>query len=54
MGDVAASRVNAVEPFVSSKKHDQSLKVPQPTREYMRNDVMVYIRYYNLERLHNF
>jgi len=28
------------------------LKVPQPTREHMRNDVTVYMRYYNLERLH--
>ncbi|TMO58792.1 hypothetical protein CWC18_17045 [Pseudoalteromonas aurantia] len=28
------------------------LKVPQPTHEYMRDDVVAYMRYYNLERLH--
>ena len=28
------------------------LKVPQPTLEHMKNDVTVYMRYYNLERLH--
>jgi len=28
------------------------LKVSQPAREHMRNDVTVYMRYYNLERLH--
>ena len=33
-------------------KHDWLLKVPQPTREHMRNDVTVYMRYYNLERLY--
>ncbi len=28
------------------------LKVPQLTREHIRNDVAAYMRYYNLERLH--
>ena len=31
---------------------DWLLKVPQPTREHMNNDVTAYMRYYNLERLH--
>ncbi|WP_156495314.1 IS3 family transposase, partial [Oleiphilus sp. HI0128] len=38
--------------FFGSLKHDWVLKVPQPTREHMRNDVADYMRYYNLERLH--
>lgn len=53
MGDVGACWDNAVvERFFGSLKHDWLLKVPQPTREDMRNDVMAYMRYYNLERLH--
>ena len=36
----------------ASLKHDWLLKVPQLTRAHMRNDVMAYMRYYNLERLH--
>lgn len=53
MGDVGACWDNAVvERFFGSLKHDWLLKVPQPTREYMRNDVTAYMRYYNLERLH--
>ncbi|TMO64192.1 hypothetical protein CWC20_19940 [Pseudoalteromonas aurantia] len=45
--------VNAVdERFFVSLKHDWLLKIPQPTREHMRNDVMAYMRYYNLARLH--
>lgn len=53
MGDVGACWANAVvERFFGSLKHDWLHKVPQPTREYMRNDVTAYIRYYNLERLH--
>lgn len=53
MGDVGACWDNAVvERFFGSLKHDWLLKVPQPTREHMRNDVMAYMRYYNLERLH--
>lgn len=27
------------------------LKVPQPTREHIANNVTAYMRYYNLERL---
>lgn len=41
-----------VERFFGSLKHDWLLKVAQPTREHMRNDVVAYIRYCNLERLH--
>ncbi|MCF6443101.1 IS3 family transposase [Pseudoalteromonas luteoviolacea] len=53
MGDVGACWDNAVvERFFGSLKHDWLLKVPQLTREYMRNDVTAYMRYYNLERLH--
>ncbi|WP_193343318.1 IS3 family transposase [Pseudoalteromonas luteoviolacea] len=53
MGDVGACWDNAVvERFFGSLKHDWLLKIPQPTREHMRNDVMAYMRYYNLERLH--
>ncbi|WP_284242712.1 IS3 family transposase [Thalassotalea insulae] len=53
MGDVGACWDNAVvERFFGSLKHDWLLKVPQPTREHMRNDVTAYMRYYNLERLH--
>ncbi|WP_353517147.1 IS3 family transposase [Thalassotalea sp. SU-HH00458] len=53
MGDVGACWDNAVvERFFGSLKHDWLLKVPQLTRENMRHDVMAYMRYYNLERLH--
>ncbi len=53
MGDVGACWDNAVvERFFGSLKHDWLLKVPQATREHMRNDVTAYMRYYNLERLH--
>lgn len=53
MGDVGACWDNAVvERFFDSLKHDWLLKVPQPTREHMRNDVTEYMRYYNVERLH--
>ena len=53
MGDVGACWDNAVvERFFGSLKHDWLLKVPQPTREHMKNDVAAYIRYYNLDRLH--
>ena len=53
MGDVGACWDNAVvERFFGSLKHDWLLKVPQPTREHMRDDVAAYMRYYNLERLH--
>ena len=53
MGDIGACWDNAVvERFFGSLKHDWLLKVPQPTREHMKNDVTAYMRYYNLERLH--
>lgn len=53
MGDVGACWDNAVvKRFFGSLKHDWLLKVPQPTREHMKNDVAAYMRYYNLERLH--
>ena len=45
--------VNAVvERFFGSLKHDWILKVAQPTREHMKQDVANYIRYYNNDRLH--
>lgn len=53
MGDVGACRDNAVvERFFGSLKYDWLLKIPQPTREHMANDVAAYMHYYNLERLH--
>lgn len=53
MGDVGACWDNAVvERFFGSLKHDWLFKVPQPTREHMKSDVVEYMRYYNLERLH--
>jgi len=54
MGDVGACWDNAVvERFFGSLKHDWLFKVHQPTREHMKKDVAVYIKYYNLERLHS-
>jgi len=54
MGDVGACWDNAVvERFFGSLKHDWILKVHQPTRAHMKKDVAVYMRYYNLERLHS-
>jgi len=54
MGDVGACWDNAVvERFFGSLKHDWILKVAQPTREHMKQDVADYIRYYNNDRLHN-
>ncbi|XWR67227.1 IS3 family transposase ISSde6 [Providencia manganoxydans] len=53
MGYVGACWDNAVvERFFGSLKHDWVLKIPQPTRKQMKEDVTVYMRYYNLERLH--
>ena len=53
MGSVGACWDNAVvERFFGSLKHDWVLKVAQPTREYMKQDVAAYIRYYNNDRLH--
>ena len=54
MGDVGACWDNAVvERFFGSLKHDWIFKVAQPTRDHMKDDVMAYMRYYNLERLHS-
>ena len=53
MGDVGACWDNAVvERFFGSLKHDWLLKVAQPTREHMKQDVAAYMKYYNLDRLH--
>jgi len=53
MGDVGACWDNAVvERFFGSLKHDWILKVHQPTRDHMTQDVAAYMKYYNLERLH--
>lgn len=53
MGDVGACWDNAVvERFFGSLKHDWVLKIAQPTRDYMKQDVADYIRYYNNDRLH--
>lgn len=52
MGDVGACWDNVVERFFGSLKYDWLLKIPQPTREHMTNDIAAYMRYYNLERLH--
>ncbi|GLX80250.1 hypothetical protein tinsulaeT_35900 [Thalassotalea insulae] len=54
MGDVGACWDNAVvERFFGSLKHDWLLKVAQPTRAHMKNDLAEYMKYYNLERLHS-
>ncbi|WP_375163686.1 integrase core domain-containing protein [Shewanella baltica] len=54
MGDVGACWDNAVvERFFGSLKHDWIFKVNQPTREFMKQDVTAYMKYYNLERLHS-
>ena len=54
MGDVGACWDNAVvERFFGSLKHDWILKIAQPTREHMKQDVTKYIRYYNNDRLHS-
>jgi putative transposase len=54
MGDVGACWDNAVvERFFGSLKHDWILKVHQPTRMHMKEDVAAYMRYYNVDRLHS-
>lgn len=54
MGDVGACWDNAVvERFFGSLKHDWIFKIPQPTRKHMKRDVMLYMKYYNSERLHS-
>ncbi len=53
MDDTGACWDNAVvERFFGSLKHDWLLKVHQPTREDMKQDVAKYMHYYNLKRLH--
>ena len=53
MGSVGACWDNAVvERFFGSLKHDWILKVHQPTREHIKQDVANYMRYYNADRLH--
>ena len=41
-----------MERFFGSLKHDWILKVHQPSREHMKQDVAIYMRYYNCDRLH--
>ena len=53
MGDVGACWDNAVvERFFGGLKHDWILKVTQPSRAQMKQDVSDYIRYDNHDRLH--
>ena len=53
-GDVGACWDNAVvERFFGSLKHDWLFKIHQPTREFMKQDVAAYMRYYNQERFHS-
>jgi len=53
MGDVGACWDNAVvERFFGSLKHDWLYKVHQPTKDFMKQDVAAYMKYYNGERLH--
>ena len=53
MGDVGACWDNAVvERFFGSLKHDWILKVTQPSRAQMKQDISDYIRYYNHDHLH--
>jgi len=53
MGDVGACWDNdVIERFFGSLKHDWILKIAQPTREHMKQDVTAYMKYYNQERLH--
>lgn len=42
-----------VERFIGSLKHDWILKINQPTRTFINQNVALYIKYYNLERLHS-
>ncbi len=53
MGDVGACWGNAVvEGFFGSLKHDWIFKISQPTGKHIKKDVVAYMRYYNLKRLH--
>ncbi|MEY0291134.1 IS3 family transposase [Providencia rettgeri] len=52
-GDVGACWDNAVvERFFGSLKHDWLFKRPHANRTEMKQDVLDYLRYYNLTRLH--
>ncbi|HCT3785364.1 TPA: IS3 family transposase, partial [Proteus mirabilis] len=52
-GDVGACWDNAVvERFFGSLKHDWLFKKTHPTREEMKQDVLDYLYYYNVTRLH--
>nr|HIL76225.1 IS3 family transposase [Rhodospirillales bacterium] len=54
MGDVGTCYDNTiVERFFGGLKHDWIFKMYQPTREFMKQDVVNYIKYYNLDRLHS-
>ena len=54
MGSTGACWDNTVvERFFGSLKPDWLFKVHQPTREYIKQDVIEYMRYYNVERLHS-
>ncbi|TGC20636.1 hypothetical protein CQJ27_25890 [Escherichia sp. E1130] len=55
MGSEAAWEMWApagMERFWGSLKHEWLLLVPQPTRADMKQDVVTYIRHYNLDRNH--
>jgi transposase InsO family protein len=54
MGDVGACFNNAfVARFNGRLKNNWIFNVVQPTGEYMKQDVMAYIRYYNQARFHS-
>ena len=51
MGDVGACWDNTVvERCFGSLKHDWLYKMHQPTRDFMKQDVAAYMRYYNGEQ----
>ena len=53
MGDVGACWDNAVmERFFGSLKHEWVLRVSQPDRAHMKQDIVDYICYYNMDRVH--
>ncbi|HIG64446.1 MAG TPA: hypothetical protein EYQ43_02525 [Methyloprofundus sp.] len=53
MGDVGSYYANAVvEWFYGSLKHDWIFKVYRPTREFMKQEVASYMKYYKLVRLY--
>lgn len=53
MGNMGVCRDNAaMERFRGSLKHEWLLRVPQPTRAGIKQDVPDYIRHYNLDRGH--